>query len=390
MKSVVRSLITPGRRFGALAVAAAALSVSCAALADPLATPAMTGPLSGNATPLSVDAGPLGKVYVGGAATGLAMSQSNPVPGDENGTADLSNGQIFLQKTDGKVQFFIEAGAYALPSLGTQYYGLTNASKAADNFFGYVPVAYLKLAPTAEFSVQVGKLPTLIGAEYTFTFQNMNVERGLLWNQEPAVSKGVQLNYAKGPWAISLSLTDGFYSDKYNWLTGSLGYTFSPKDSLTFVGGGNYGTTVKWTAATPLPQNNTEIYNLIWTHTQGPWIITPYLQYTVLPKHPEFGVTGTSSTFGGAVLAKYSFSPMFSLAGRAEYISSTGEVPLLYGTSSKAYSLTLTPTVQVKTFFIRGELSYTKVIDGTDDFLFGGNWSKSDQIRGLVETGVLF
>jgi len=28
------------------------------------------------------------------------------------------------------------------------------------------------------------KLPTLIGAEYTFTFENMNIERGLLWNQE--------------------------------------------------------------------------------------------------------------------------------------------------------------------------------------------------------------
>ena len=46
------------------------------------------------------------------------------------------------------------------------------------------------------FSAEVGALPTLIGAEYTFSFENMNIERGLLWNQENAVNKGIQLNEA--------------------------------------------------------------------------------------------------------------------------------------------------------------------------------------------------
>ena len=37
-----------------------------------------------------------------------------------------------------------------------------------------------------------------MGAEYTFTFQNMNIERGLLWNQETAVNRGIQVNQALG------------------------------------------------------------------------------------------------------------------------------------------------------------------------------------------------
>ena len=64
-----------------------------------------------------------------------------------------------------------------------------------------MPQAFLKIVPTDNFSIQAGKLPTLIGAEYTFSFENFNIERGLLWNQEPAVSRGVQANYTRsGRW----------------------------------------------------------------------------------------------------------------------------------------------------------------------------------------------
>ena len=71
------------------------------------------------------------------------------------------------------------------------------------------------------FSIEAGKLPTLIGDEYTFTFENMNIERGLLWNQEPAVSRGVQANYTAGPLTSRVSWNDGYYSNVYNWISGS-------------------------------------------------------------------------------------------------------------------------------------------------------------------------
>jgi len=39
------------------------------------------------------------------------------------------------------------------------------------NLYGPVPVAYLKLQAGKNTSILVGQLPTLIGAEYTFTFE---------------------------------------------------------------------------------------------------------------------------------------------------------------------------------------------------------------------------
>src|SRR5262249_42525683 len=151
----------------------------------------------------NVDAGPLGKIYFSGQLTGLGLYQDNPAPGDKGGRGDLSNGQIEVQKTDGLVQFYVQAGAYALPSVGTAY---VKGTDLPDLTYKWVPVAYLKLQPTANFSILAGKLPTLIGAESTFTFQNMNIARGLLWNQEPAISRGVQANYTTGPWTVSASI----------------------------------------------------------------------------------------------------------------------------------------------------------------------------------------
>lgn len=81
-----------------------------------LSTPAMSGPLAANPNPFSLDAGPLGKIYVDGILSGVGFWQSNHVPGDQEWRADASNGQVFIQKTDGWLQFYVQAGTYSLPS----------------------------------------------------------------------------------------------------------------------------------------------------------------------------------------------------------------------------------------------------------------------------------
>src|SRR4029077_17973863 len=111
--------------------------------------------------------------------------------------------------------------------------------------FGPVPLAYIKIAPNDAFSVQAGKLPTLIGAENAFTFQNTIFGGRLLWRQEPIVSRGVQANYTLGALALSGSLNDGYYSDSYNWLTGSAAWTIDKENTLTLGGGGNFDHTDK-------------------------------------------------------------------------------------------------------------------------------------------------
>lgn len=362
------------------------------AIADPVPYPAMSGPLAANPNPTKLDSGQLGNVFVTGALTGLAQWQDHVSPGDHKTLVDLTNGQIFVQKTDGVFQFFIQAGAYSLPDLGLPY---VKATDTVANLYGALPQAFIKIAPNSDFNIMIGKLPTLIGAEYTFSFENMNVERGLLWNQETAVSRGVQLNYAHGPLSLSASLNDGFYSNRYNWLSGSLGYTIDKENSVTLAGGGNLGRTRRSSAATPLLQNNGEIYNLIFTHTAGPWIIQPYLQYTRVHEEPSLGITRGASTYGGALLLSYAVTKDVHLAARAEYITQSGSrggttPSLLYGPGSSAWSLTFTPTYQKGILFVRGEASHVGASDITPGLALGPSFNSKSQNRLLAEAGFLF
>jgi hypothetical protein len=368
--------------------AAASLGLASATIAhaDPLSSPAMTPPLASNANPASFDTG-LGKIYFSGQLTALGISQSNPIPGDKKSRLDLSNAQLELQKTDGVFQFYVQGGVYSTPSLGTPYF---KANDLPGLSYKAIPVAYVKIAPSANFNIMAGKLPTLIGAEYTFTFQNMNIARGLLWNQEPAISRGVQANITQGPWAVSLSVNDGYYSNRFTTGSALVAYTLSKTDTLAFAATGQFKKTSKAGFATPVAQNNGDMFNLIWTHTDGDLMVVPYLQYGHTPKSATAGLPTSGSTFGAAVLAKYNFTPMFSLAGRAEYTSSSGNFPLLYGPKSKAMSLTATPTWQFKTFFIRGELNYTKLDKMAPGAGFGSTGAKDTQTRAMVETGFLF
>ena len=357
----------------------------------PLAAPAMVGPLH-TAAPNTFDAGPFGKLAFTGVLSGFGYWQSNPATSDQAARADISNGQLFLQKTSGLVQYFLQAGAYNIPALGTPFLSTRNTIR---DFFGPLPQAYLKLAPKGDFSLLIGKIPTLIGAEDTFTFQNLNIERGLLWNQENAVNRGMQLNYNKGKISGSLAWNDGFYSNRYNWLTGSITDALTSADSLEFVAGGNLGRTAYSSAATPLYQNNSSIYNAIYTHTASRWMIEPYFQYTRVPTDTRIGVARTTATAGAAILGNYTFSKTLSLSGRVEFIGGTGSsrngaVNLIYGPGSDAWSVTMTPTYQTKNFFARAELSATQAVNYTSGDALGSAGDNSSQVRGVIETGFMF
>jgi hypothetical protein len=374
-----------------------------------MTTPGMSVPLTANPNPMSVDAGFLGPVYVTGAVSGLGLWQNNKAPDQEHSLASLSNGQVFVQKTDGLFQYFLDVGAYTFPALGAPYF---STATTVGDFFGPVPVAYAKLAPTDNFYVQGGKMPGLVGAESAFTFQNLNIERGLLWAQEPIFSRGGQLGYTQDPLAFALQWTDGFYSNRYTWLTGSATYTLDPANSFVLAAGGNLAHTAKvttttpffQTTATPLFQNNETLFSLAWTYSSAPWTITPWFQFTHVPasSSPPINTFSSGSTIGGAILANYSFGddsplPGFSLPVRFEYIGSTGSVAngapnLLYGPGSNAWSITFTPTYQYKIFFARAEISHVGTSSTTPNLfpVFGPDGRNTTQTRGLLEVGILF
>ena len=412
MNKYGKQLIAPSLMFLSLAASGAAMATDETVAAEqapaaeepastppapPALMPPMAGPLAVNSKPNTYDAGVLGNVYVTGIVSGFAQWQNNVVPGDRSHQVDVSNAQIFINKPTGLVQYFIQAGAYSLPDIGSPY---IRAGKATDGFYEPLSQGYIKLAPNDSFSVMAGKLPTLIGAEYTFSFENMNIERGLLWNQENAVNRGVQVNYTAGPVAFSASWNDGLYSNVYSWAWLAATWTIDKTNTLALIGGGNTKRTTVSSLATPVFLNNEQIYNVIYTHISGAWTIQPYLQYTHVPIIPELGSLHAASTYGAALLANYSFDPKSAVAGlslpfRVEYISSTGSnangAPnLMYGPGSKAWSVTVTPTYQNNSFFARAEFSYVGTKDTTAGFVFGPAGDKTSQTRALLEVGIMF
>jgi len=358
----------------------------------PLSSPSMTAPLS-TAIPHEISAGPFGKLEITGILSGGGMTEGDEVFSGPNTHWDLSNAQVFVQKTSGWFQFYLQGGAYNILSLGTP----ATPTSLTNSVYGPLPVAYAKLVK-GNFNVEVGELPTLIGAEYTFSFENMNIERGLLWNQEPAISRGIQLNETYKKLTLAFSYNDGYFSNRYTTLSGSLAYAFNAANTLSFVASGNAGAYARLpNPATPLFQNNSQVYNLIYTYTKGNWMITPYYQYTGVKKNLNVFTPEGAHTNGGALLANYNFKHGISLAGRAEYIKAGGgsqtdpnSINLLFGPDSDAFSFTVTPTYVKDGFFIRGDFSYVHLGSLTPGFGFGLLGTKTNQPRGAIEAGFMF
>ena len=357
----------------------------------PLSTFVLTGPLQW-LPPATFDAGPLGKLSVNGIVTGFSVFQNNSVPGDDTAQATLSNGQIFIQKADGKLQYYIQVGVYTMPTLGVPF---VNAQDTVNNFYGPVPVAYLKWQAAKNTQFLLGSLPTLMGAESTFTYQNFNIERGVVWNQENAINRGIQVNQTLGKYlSAAISWNDGYYSNRYSWLSGSATLTKGPH-SLVYDGMGNLGQTVYQTAATPV-QNNSYMHAVIYTYTKGPWIISPYFQYSKLPTNAKVGVPKGTSATGGAFNLSYAFKRGFSLPARVEYLTSSGSgvdgsVNLLgFGAGSGGVTFTATPTYQKGGMFVRSDLAWVHATNYTPGLVFGKTGTDADQFRAVLEFGFIF
>ena len=368
--------------------------------------PAYGGVIKQNPNPACFTIAGLGDIYVGGVVTGYAYTQTNqfplsaaPLPSDRAARVDFSNIQGFIQKADGPFQFYAAVGAYSIPGLGLPVF---SAFDQTDLLFTPVPIAFGKYQFNDDWSVQGGRMPTLIGSEAPFTFQNLNISRGLLFNQENVINQGVQVNWANGPWAVSLAATDGFFSGEINWITGAITYKIDDANTVGINGGTHFSSfnsalqSLRFQYATPLSFQNSSIVSANYTYSAGPWIVTPYIQYTNVESNPGLFLAG-AETFGGAILASYSFTDNFALAGRFEYISQSGsrfnpfgQTSVLYGAGSSALSFTVTPTFTFDRYFIRGEFSTVQLYDITPGLGFGRTGLKTSQERYMVETGITF
>ncbi len=299
-----------------------------------------------------------------------------------------------MARTNGTLRFSLTAGAYNFPVVGTAI-NPTFQQLANTNLFGYLPIAYVQYAPNANWTISAGKLPTLQGQENGFTFQNPNIERGLVWNMELVVSRGVRVAYSGTKFSAALEYNDGFYSGSHRAIEGSAGWNPTPSNSLQFI-------FIIPDANTP--SNNTALiankreYDLMYTQQIGKLQLLPYALWVQSPASSALGYVRAQSAFGAVLLANYAFNGTFSLGGRLETVGNSSSVHdfsfnsdlIGYGPGSSATTFTLTPSYKTPHLIVRGEWSHVTANNVFPSLGFGPGGLRTNQTRLGLEVGAQF
>lgn len=340
---------------------------------------------------------------VSGVLGGFTFTSDNPnATGalDTSSGADLSsrtqlaNALFTVAKTSGVLRFSLTTGAYAFPVAGVAinptFQALTNT-----NLYGYLPNAYVQYVPNANWTISAGKLPTLLGQESAFTFQNIDIQRGLVWNMEPVVSNGIRVGYSNANFSAALEYNDGFYSKNYRAVEGMLGWNPTPANSLQFVfiiPDANTPSNV-----TALIANKRE-YDVMYTQQIGKLQLLPYALWVQSPASSALGYVRSQSAFGGVLLANYAFNGALSLGGRFEAVGNSSSVRdfsfnsdlVGYGPGSSATTFTLTPAYKAQHLIVRGEWSHVTANNVFPSLGFGPGGLRTNQTRFGLEIGAQF
>ncbi len=363
------------------------------------AAPALADP----APPPTPSPAPSPPVTVSGIVSDFTFTSDNPNAtgaldtasgADLSSRTQLSNALITITHSSGPLRFSLTAGAYNLPVVGAAI-NPTFQQLANTNLFGYVPNAYVQYVPNANWTISAGKLPTLLGQENTFTFANINIQRGLVWNMEPVVSNGIRVAYSNANFSAALEYNDGFYSGSRRAVEGMIGWNPTPSNSLQFI-------FILPDANTP--SNNTAFiankreYDLMYTQQIGKLQLLPYALWVQSPASSALGFVRSQSALGAALLANYAFSGVYSLGGRFETVGNSSSIRdfslnsdlVGYGPGSSATTFTLTPAYKTPHFVVRGEWSHVTANNVFPGLGFGPGGLRTNQTRLGLEVGAQF
>jgi hypothetical protein len=310
---------------------------------------------------------------------------------DQASRFNLSSGFLNLARGVGFLQYGLSAGVYSIPVVGVSG-NRTLQPGANTNTYGPVTSAYVSINPNSHFSVTGGYLATFTGQEYTFTYQNANIQRGLVWNMETAVSRGVRFGLTGGKFTGALEVNDGFFSGHYLGLEGSATVAPNSSTSYQFVFViPNSQAPGNWTSAIA----NKRLYNFMYSVTSGRWTFQPYFLVVQSPKSSALSYTHTEAAYGLVSISTYTLNPQWSIAGRIEDIAngstSNDRSPnadlVGYGPGSGAWTFTVTPTYRHKQFLLRADLSEALVRMPAPGLAFGTSGSQAKQFRFMVESG---
>lgn len=390
-RHIVGMLATVGRSLVAVAVGAFLCSAGAVAQAVPSPSPLPS------ATP-SVPA-----ITVGGALTGYSVHTSgvnatgalfNAGGTDTASRTDLSNAFVTIAKTSGTFRFNVLAGAYAFPVVGVAL-NPTFQKNANTDLFGIVPNAYVQYVPNPSVTFSAGILPTLFGQENAFTTQNVTIQRGLAWNAEPVVSRGIRATWTRGKFAANLELNDGFYSGSHPAVEGLFGW--QPEASS------NYQLAYIVPSASTPPNRTAAVanraeYELMISKQYGKLQLLPYILWMDSPRNTAAGFTKNQTAVVAVMLAYYAFSAHWSLSARFESIgnnssvsdTSTNADAIGYGPGSTADTLTVTPQYRCGHLIARVEYSNVHASDFKTGLAFGTSGTDSRQTRYGFEVGLTY
>jgi len=313
---------------------------------------------------------------------------------DRAARTDLSNALFVFAKNTGFFRFGITAGEYAFPTVGE---AINQTAQAGANaaLFGYVPSVYVAIVPNEHLTLTAGQLPALLGEESDFTYQNVNVQRGLVWALEPVFSRGVRATYVQGKFTGDLEYDDGYYTATHRAFEGLAGWAPSATTSFQFAfivpEAGTPGN------ATSSIANKSE-YDFMFTQQAGKLALMPYVLLVDSPASSALGYAAAESATGAALLAQYAFDSHFSVAARGEWVANASAVSdaspnadfLGYGPGSSATSLTVTPAYRTGYLFARVEFSSVRLANARAGLGFGPAGTAATQTRFVAETGLQF
>ena len=231
---------------------------------------------------------------------------------DQASRFNISTAFLNVTRNSGYFRYGASVGLYTIPVVGVSG-NKTLEANVNTNVYGPLPSVYVSLNPNDHTNIMVGKLATLIGQESTYTYLNPNIQRGLVWNMETAVSRGVRFTTTRSKFTGALELNDGFYSGHFLGVEGSA--TLAPDANTSF----QFVFVIPNSNAPANPTSsiaNKRLYNFMYTASRGRWTWAPYILLVQSPGSSALGYSAAESAYGLVLISTYRASAMWSVTGR--------------------------------------------------------------------------
>jgi len=287
---------------------------------------------------------------------------------------DISSANLEISKLPSDtlpIGFVLNVGKRAVPTVGIEHEPFVSESKFE------LQSAYIILNIN-KLNITAGKIPAIYGWEPPFTYQNINIQRGLVWWAEfNSFFNGFRLTY---PLLDTLSIIGGIndWNTKDGKYALELGISSQPLSDLV----ANF---------TMIYNNRNDSYPI----RLFSWAISYSRSGTTVTLNPDLitvpdsktgtNGNGTGTGFGVALFINQEISKGMTSGLRIEYVKADKKFDY-YGIGKDNSAITTTFTLKYSRsgFFIRGEASYVK----TDKPVYERN--KDSQFRLLAETGFVF